>query len=42
MSQAPQADAPNTVWVKRMDVAGAQFVLPGVPEFAVQQGIMHA
>ena len=24
--QAPLAGAPNTVWVKRMDVAGAQFV----------------
>ena len=26
MSQAPQAGAPNTVWVKRMDVADAQYV----------------
>ena len=26
MSQAPQADAPITVWVKRMDIAGAQYV----------------
>ncbi len=25
-SQAPQADAPITVWVKRMDVPGAQYV----------------
>ena len=24
--QAPQADAPITVWVKRMDVTGAQYV----------------
>ena len=26
VSQAPQADAPITVWVKRMDVADAQYV----------------
>ena len=26
MLQAPQAGAPITVWVKRMDVAGAQYV----------------
>ena len=26
MSQAPQAGAPITVWVKRMDVAGARYV----------------
>jgi hypothetical protein len=26
MSQAPQADAPITVWMKRMDTAGAQYV----------------
>ena len=26
MLQAPQAGAPNTVWVKRKDVVGAQYV----------------